>query len=69
MLFEPLFTAEELAAELRIGKATVLRWVAEGHAVPAKRVGPRGICIFTCAELERLRVTARPRKPYTRRSA
>lgn len=53
VLFEPLFTAREVAASLDVCHQTIARWVHGGRIVPAKKAGLA--YVFTAAEVERVR--------------
>ena len=69
-LLDVLVTTTEAARALDVSRATLNRWIEDGHARPDhKKPGARGPYMFTGSEILRLARTPRPRKPYTRRAA
>jgi excisionase family DNA binding protein len=54
---DELMTSTEVCEALGISAATLSRWVAKGHIVPAvKSPGLRGAYHFTAAEVERVKI-------------
>jgi excisionase family DNA binding protein len=62
VLFTPVLTATEAAAELKVHRGTIAQWVKSGRMQVARRLpGPHGgPALFTIDEVERVR-----RLPWT----